>query len=80
MINTFVTQHCMLKTLDGHAKKVGNVNLLCTLWASNVILLCTLWASNVVLLCTLWASNVILLCTLYMITRSRTEKESEEEQ
>lgn len=57
MINTFVTQHCMLKTLDGHVKEVGNVNLLCTLWAS----------------------NVILLCTLYMITRSRTEKESEEE-
>ena len=35
--------------------------------------------SNVILLCTLWASNVILLCTLYMITTSRTEKESEEE-
>lgn len=57
MINTFVTQRCMLKTLDGHVKEVGNV----------------------VLPCTLWASNVILLCMLYMITRSRTEKESEEE-
>jgi len=57
MINTFVTQHCMLKTMDGHVKEVGNV----------------------ILLCTLWASNVILLCMLYMITRSRTEKESEEE-
>lgn len=34
---------------------------------------------NVILLCTSWASNVVLLCTLYMITRSRTEKESEEE-
>ena len=57
MINTFVTLHCMLKTLDGHVKEAGNV----------------------ILLCTLWASNVILLCTLYMITTSRTEKESEEE-
>ena len=57
MINTFVTRHCMLKTMAGHVKEVGNV----------------------ILLCTLWASNVILLCTLHMITRSRTEKESEEE-
>ena len=46
MINTFVTQRCMLKTLDGHVKEVRNVILPCTLWASNVISLCTLYMTT----------------------------------